>query len=70
MCLFDDAGTEERHQLTEHSLGMWHGALPGVAPGTRYGYRVDGAWDPDAGLRFNSAKLLLDPYAQGRRPAT
>ena len=64
VCLFDDAGTEERHQLTEHSLGVWHGALPGVAPGTRYGYRAHGPWDPDAGLRFNSAKLLLDPYGK------
>ena len=64
VCLFDDAGTEERHQLNENSLGVWHGALPGVAPGTRYGYRAHGPWDPDAGLRFNSAKLLLDPYGK------
>ena len=38
--------------------------LPGVAPGTRYGYRADGPWDPEAGLRFNAAKLLLDPYGK------
>ncbi len=63
VCLFDD-DTEVRHQLIEHSLGVWHGALPGVSPGTRYGYRAHGPWEPDAGLRFNSAKLLLDPYAK------
>ena len=64
VCLFDDEDTETAHPLTEHSLGVWHGALPGVAPGTRYGFRVDGPWEPDAGLRFNPAKLLLDPYAR------
>ncbi len=64
VCVFDDHDTEARHLLTEHSLGVWHGAIPGVSPGTRYGYRAQGPWDPDAGLRFNSAKLLLDPYGK------
>nr|WP_318152269.1 glycogen debranching protein GlgX [Nocardioides hwasunensis] len=64
VCVFDDEGTEVRHRLTEHSLGVWHGALPGLRPGTRYGYRAHGPWDPAAGLRFNAAKLLLDPYAR------
>ena len=64
VCLFDDEGVEERHELSEHSLGVWHGALPGVSPGTRYGYRAHGPWDPDAGLRFNAEKLLLDPYGK------
>ncbi|GAW50016.1 MULTISPECIES: glycogen debranching protein GlgX [unclassified Nocardioides] len=64
LCLFDDEGVETRHQLTERSLGIWHGALPDIAPGTRYGYRVDGPWDPELGYRFNPYKLLLDPYAQ------
>ncbi|GAA3805778.1 glycogen debranching protein GlgX [Nocardioides panacisoli] len=62
LCLFDDEGGEQRYPLSEFSLGIWHGELPGIAPGTRYGYRVDGPWDPEQGLRFNSAKLLLDPY--------
>ncbi len=64
VCLFDDDETETRHELTEVSLGIWHGQIPGVAPGTRYGYRVDGPWQPSLGLRFNADKLLLDPYAR------
>ena len=48
-------------QQTAHN---WHVYLPGVGPGQRYGYRVDGPWDPKAGHRFNPAKLLIDPYAK------
>ncbi len=56
--------------LEEHSDGVWHGYLPGLKPGQLYGYRAHGPWDPAAGLRFNSAKVLLDPYARavGREP--
>ncbi len=64
VCLVDDAGRETRHQLTEHTLGVWHGAVPGVTPGQRYGYRAHGPWQPGAGRRFNPNKLLLDPYAR------
>ncbi|MEI2812111.1 MAG: alpha-amylase family glycosyl hydrolase [Nocardioides sp.] len=64
ICLFDSDGVETRHQLTEHTLGVWHGAIPGVPLGQLYGVRADGPWDPDHGLRFNPAKLLLDPYAR------
>ncbi|MDO7868384.1 glycogen debranching protein GlgX [Nocardioides jiangxiensis] len=64
VCLVDDDGTETRHRLTEQTLGIWHGAVPGVAVGTRYGFRADGPWEPEAGHRFNPAKLLLDPYAR------
>jgi glycogen debranching enzyme GlgX len=65
VCTFDDAGeTETRHELTEVSLGIWHGQIPGVEPGTRYGYRADGPWQPELGFRFNRDKLLLDPYAR------
>jgi glycogen debranching enzyme GlgX len=64
VCLFDDEERESRHALTEVSLGIWHGAIPSVRPGTRYGYRADGPWAPQLGLRFNAEKLLLDPYAQ------
>ncbi|MDX6234321.1 MAG: isoamylase [Nocardioidaceae bacterium] len=65
LCVFDDqdeSGGERRFPLTEHSLGIWHGELPGLAPGTRYGYRINGPWDPDNGMRFNPQQLLLDPY--------
>ncbi|WP_337191776.1 glycogen debranching protein GlgX [Nocardioides flavescens] len=64
LCLVDDDGVETRHRLTEQSLGIWHCAVPGIEPGQRYGYRADGPWDPDRGMRFNPAKLLLDPYAK------
>jgi glycogen debranching enzyme GlgX len=64
VCLFDSDGAETQYRLTERSLGIWHGAIPGVAVGTRYGLRADGPWDPERGLRFNPAKLLLDPYAR------
>jgi glycogen debranching enzyme GlgX len=64
VCLFDEQDHEVCHELTERSLGIWHGALPGLAPGQRYGFRADGPWEPDQGLRFNRNKLLLDPYAR------
>jgi glycogen operon protein len=63
ICLFDEDGVETRHQLTEHTLGVWNGQVPGVQIGQRYGFRADGPWDPRHGLRFNPQKLLLDPYA-------
>jgi glycogen debranching enzyme GlgX len=64
VCLYDDEGGEARHQLTEQTLGIWHGAVPDVPPGTRYGFRADGPWEPEKGLRFNADKLLLDPFAR------
>ena len=60
----DGGGAETRHQLTEHTLGVWHGAIPGVRVGQRYGFRADGPWQPERGRRFNPEKLLLDPYAR------
>ncbi|MGA8211449.1 MAG: glycogen debranching protein GlgX [Nocardioidaceae bacterium] len=56
--------TETRHLLTEQTLGIWHGAVPGLAPGQCYGFRADGPWEPARGRLFNPAKLLLDPYAR------
>ena len=64
LCLFDDDGAEVRLPLEEREYGSWHGYVPGVAPGRRYGYRVRGPWFPELGHRFNPAKLLLDPYAR------
>jgi glycogen operon protein len=65
LCLFD----ENRHETARHFLpgqkdGIWHGFLPGCRPGQRYGYRVHGPWLPAKGLRYNPAKLLIDPYAR------
>ena len=64
LCLFDDEGVETRLELTEVDSFVWHCYLPGVGPGQRYGYRVDGRFDPERGHRFNRHKLLLDPYAK------
>jgi glycogen operon protein len=63
VCLFDDTG-ESRVALTESTFHVWHGYLPGVGPGQRYGFRVHGPWDPGRGRRWNADKLLLDPYAR------
>ena len=64
LCLFDDDGHEQRLLFTEVTAHVWHGYVPGVAPGRRYGYRVHGPYEPARGLRFNPAKLLVDPYAR------
>ncbi len=67
LCLYDARDpTRElaRAELPERTAHVWHGYLPGIRPGQLYGYRVHGAYDPERGLRFNPAKLLLDPYAK------
>ena len=66
LCLFDDSGeTEiERIELPEYTDEVWHGYLPAARPGTVYGYRVHGPYEPEAGHRFNPNKLLIDPYAK------
>jgi len=64
VCLFDDDGTETRIDLEDSTYHIWHGYLPQIGPGQRYGYRVHGPYDPRWGMRHNPAKLLLDPYAK------
>jgi isoamylase len=67
LCLIHGEGseiTEERIELTEEDAFVWHCYLPSVQPGQRYGYRVNGPWEPARGLRCNPNKLLLDPYAK------
>ena len=64
LCLFDDEGVETRYELTEVDGYVWHGYVPLVIPGHRYGYRVHGPYDPANGHRCNPNKLLLDPYAK------
>jgi isoamylase len=66
LCLFDENGEREikRIELPEFTDEVWHGYLPDARPGTIYGYRVHGPYEPAAGHRFNPNKLLLDPYAK------
>ncbi|QCB28765.1 glycogen debranching protein GlgX [Corynebacterium endometrii] len=64
LCLIDEDGTEQRVELTEVHAHVFHGYLPGVGPGQRYGYRVHGTYDPDRGLRCDPSKILVDPYAR------
>ena len=64
LCLFDRNGLETRIPLQEYDAGVWHGFVPGVGAAQAYGYRAVGRYEPGAGMRFNAAKLLLDPYAR------
>ena len=63
--VFQIDGAEVNHTLKGPTLGVWHGFIPGISAGTRYGFRVWGRWNPAQGLRHNPAKLLIDPYARG-----
>uniref|UniRef100_UPI0035AE1FF8 glycogen debranching protein GlgX n=1 Tax=Paenirhodobacter enshiensis TaxID=1105367 RepID=UPI0035AE1FF8 len=63
LCLFTESG-ETVLTLPERSGDIWHGFVPGIGEGARYGYRVHGPWAPAQGQRFNPAKLLIDPYAR------
>ena len=71
LCLLDPdpaaptGWAERRVPLGGPDLGVFAARVPGVRPGQRYGLRAHGAWDPAAGLRYNPAKLLVDPYAYG-----
>ncbi|MFI4994513.1 MAG: glycogen debranching protein GlgX [Hyphomicrobiales bacterium] len=66
LCLFgaDGARELERVTLPEYTNEIWHGYLPDIGPGTLYGYRVHGPYEPAQGHRFNPNKLLIDPYAR------
>src|SRR5258707_8011888 len=66
LCLFDPSGRREIARLTlpECTDEVWHGYLPNAGPGLLYGYRAHGPYEPHRGQRFNSHKLLLDPYAR------
>lgn len=64
LCLFLQPGHELRLTLPDRDGDIWHGFVPGLEPGTAYGYRVHGPLAPEIGHRFNPAKLLLDPYAR------
>ncbi len=64
LCVFDDRGHETRVDLPEVTAFCWHGYVPGIGPGTRYGFRVHGPFAPDHGQWCHPNKLLLDPYAK------
>lgn len=65
LCLFDANGNQtDCITLRERTAFVWHGLVRGVRPGQLYGYRVHGDWKPEQGIRFNPAKLLVDPYAK------
>ncbi len=74
LCLFDSPEARQesvRIALPEQTDMVWHGYLPDILPGQLYGYRIHGPFEPHAGHRFNTSKVLLDPYAKaiGRRVA-
>jgi glycogen operon protein len=66
LCIFSDDGKSEveRLVLPEFTNEIWHGYVPGLKPGTLYGLRVHGPYEPQNGHRFNANKLLIDPYAK------
>jgi glycogen operon protein len=66
LCLFNDLGQKEYERIELHECTgyVWHCYIPGMSIGQLYGYRVHGPYEPEKGLRFNSAKLLIDPYAK------
>jgi isoamylase len=64
VCLLWPDDDELRVPLAERTFGVWHGLVPGLGPGQRYGYRVHGPWNPMRGLFCNPAKFLVDPYAR------
>ena len=66
LCLFDPSTEKEifRADLPGRDGEYWHGEVSGAGPGTLYGYRVHGPWAPEAGHRFDPAKLLIDPWAR------
>ena len=71
LCLLDpdpsspDGWVERRVPLVGATHGIWSAHVPGVRTGQHYGFRAHGRWEPDAGTRYNPAKLLVDPYARG-----
>lgn len=64
LCLFDEAGAETPIPMPDWDAEVWHVFVPGVGAGQAYGFRASGPYDPARGMRFNPAKLLLDPYAR------
>ena len=70
LLLFDNASAThparviELDPRTHRTYHYWHVLVPGIRPGQIYAYRADGPFDPERGLRFDPAKVLLDPYGR------
>ncbi len=67
LCLFDADGSETRVTLPEVDGFVWHGFIPNIEPGQRYGYRVHGPYDPAAGQSVQSEQAVAGSLRQGHR---
>ncbi|MGI9279623.1 MAG: glycogen debranching protein GlgX [Endozoicomonas sp.] len=64
LCLFSPNDGEQRLEMMPSDQGVWHLLVKGIDAGQLYGFRADGAWSPSISPRFNTHKLLMDPYAR------
>ena len=65
LCLYEGDREVFRAAMTRDADGAFRGRAPGFGAGARYGFRVQGSYDPARGQRFDASKLLADPYAFG-----
>jgi glycogen debranching enzyme GlgX/4-alpha-glucanotransferase len=63
LCLYDGDREVFRVAMARDESDVFRGLAPGFGAGARYGFRVDGPYDPGRGARFDASKLLADPYA-------
>jgi glycogen debranching enzyme GlgX/4-alpha-glucanotransferase len=63
LCVYDGDREAQRQPMTRDGEGVLRGFAPGFGAGARYGFRVQGPYDPKRGFRFDPSKLLADPYA-------
>jgi glycogen operon protein len=54
----------ELNSINNRSYHYWHIFVEGVKAGQLYGYRINGAFDPANGHRYDPDKILLDPYSK------
>jgi len=64
LCLYDGDREVFRAAMARDAGGVFRGVAPGFGAGARYGFRVEGPYDPKRGARFDASKLLADPYAR------
>lgn len=67
VCLFNDAEDKEPWaciKMTDRTYSVWHIYIPDIQPGQLYGFRIQGLYKPEEGMRFNHNKLLIDPNAK------